>query len=143
MKSKKGQEGIIVTVLLILVAIAAVGAVAYFIINNIKAGTTAAQSKINCVKLDFTVTPITAGATTITVKRGTAGSEVALTRIDIWRKGVKTNSTITTIPGALETSVVSSPVFTTGLAAGDYIELSPVLADNTVCDLMSKSNVLT
>ena len=77
MKTKKAQTEIIVTVLLVLIALAAVGLIAYFIMGQVRSGASAAGDKASCVKLDFQVTKAAAG-TNITVKRNDDASvEVA------------------------------------------------------------------
>jgi flagellin-like protein len=126
MQGKKAQEGIIVTVLLVLVAIVAVGAIAMFIINNVKSTTNDSQSAvsdISCLKVDLEITQ--ASTTAISVKRNDA-SNIVLKNLQLYVND-KLNSTIAAI-GPTEATT-----YTINLKAGDKIRVNPVLNDSKLC----------
>jgi hypothetical protein len=125
---KKGQEGVIITVLLILVAIAAVAAVSYFVINQVRLGQTEAANKINCQMLNYEVVSAVSGQNTVTVRRTAGGDQLNVTNI-IVSFGIKgTNKT--TGPGMMELVSVSG----FNMSSGDKIEVAPILSNGVTCD---------
>jgi hypothetical protein len=67
MIERKGQQDIIVTVLLVLIALAAVALIATFIINNVREGTGSADDSATCLKINLEITSAT--DTSVVVKR--------------------------------------------------------------------------
>ncbi len=131
MKTKKSQSEIITTVLLVLVALAAVAVIAVFIINQVRTSTASAESKANCMKVDFAITKAVVGANNVTVQRLDEGT-VVVNNISITVDGTSKKVTDKAgVPGSLETKDV---VFTSGtLAAGNKVELGVILSDGTAC----------
>ncbi len=142
MKSKKAQEGIIVTVLLVLVAIAAVSAVAYFVINNIRSGTAAATDKTDCLKVSLsldnakaTYTTATSNYTDLTLSR--QNDAIVLKAVNIYVNGKLFGST-STIPAQLETATATL-VNTTKVLTGDKVRINPVLnSTGYICEVGSE-----
>ena len=131
MKTKKSQQDIIVTVLLVLIAIAAVAVIAYFIINQVRQGTDNAQAKADCLKLDFQITKAVNAAISITVQRNDASS-VNITKLSATIGGANWGST-TTIPGALTTTVIQNASSNTNLSTGQTVEVGAILANGATC----------
>lgn len=121
MKSKKGQEGIIVTVLLILIAIAIVGVVAYFIMNQVKQGTETAGLKADCLKVSLFIDK--AAQNQIVISRG--NDNVNLSNIKLFVDGKAYPFTFT-LPKPLETQN-NSWYFPTG----NKIKIYPVISGYT------------
>lgn len=136
MKSKKGQEGVIVTVILVLIAIVAVGAIAYFIVGQVKGNINDAGSKADCLKVDLTIKePILNGTKIVTITRGTTGQEIVLKEIRIFIDG-KSVKTQAGNPGALEEIQIPN-VYSSGkgaLAKGEVIKVYPILANGFICE---------
>jgi len=132
---KKGQEGVIITVLLILVAIAAVAAVSYFVINQVRLGQTEAANKISCQMLNYEIVSAVNGQNTVTVRRIAGGDQLNVTDI-IVSFGIKgTNKT--TGPGMMELVSVSG----FNMSIGDKIEVAPVLPNGVTCDARTSLTV--
>jgi hypothetical protein len=108
MLNKKGQEGVIVTIILILVAIAAVAGIAVFIMSQVNSAKIEAQNKADCTKATLTIAK--AIPTGVTIARGS--DSLTLTRIDLYVDGTKNSATIT-IPASLE-SKTTLVTLTTG-----------------------------
>lgn len=109
MKTKKGQEGIIVTVLLILIAIAAVVAIGYFVMGQVNRGVESGEGQANCFKLDLSIEAVS--TTAFSVKRNDVESSVVVKSIEV--KGV---------------DGLTSEVDTTAITAGQIV---PVTYTNT------------
>jgi len=133
---KKGQEGVIITVLLILIAIGAVAAVSYFVINQVRQGQTQVTDKSNCLKLNYEIISAVKGGESITVRRIAGGDEVNITNIIVSMGTKGTNSTAN--PGMMESVVISG--FST-ISSGDKIDIAPVLANGVTCDIRGSLTV--
>ena len=133
---KKGQEGVIITVLLVLIAIGAVAAVSYFVINQVRQGQAQATDKLNCLKLNYEIVSAVTGRTSVTVRRTAGGDELNVTNIivSIGTKG--TNSTSN--PGMMVSEVISgfNPI-----AGGDKVDIAPVLNGRITCDVRTSTTV--
>jgi len=132
---KKGQEGVMITVLLILIAISAVAAVSYFVMTQVRQGMAQATDKLDCLKLNYEIVSAVRGDTNITVRRISGGEDVNVTNI-IVSIGKKINST--TNPGMMESKVVSGFDRING---GDKIEVTPVLKGGITCDVRASMMV--
>lgn len=132
---KKGQEGVIITVLLILIAIGAVAAVSYFVINQVRQGQAQATDKLNCLKLNYEIVNAVKGDTNVLVRRISGGDDLNVTNI-IVSVGTKTNST--TNPGMMILEVISgfNPI-----VSGDKIDIAPVLKGGITCDVRTSTIV--
>lgn len=140
MKSKKAQEGIIVTVLLVLIAIAAVGAVAYFIINSVKGGAVTATDKTDCFNVVSSLNLNKARATynqtnssgaitsttltEITLSRGS--DSIVLRAVNIYVEDKLITATAT-IPSKLEVATTSIVNSTTKVNVGSKVRINAVL----------------
>lgn len=129
MKTKRSQSEIITTVLLVLVALAAVAVIAVFIINQVRTSTANAESKANCMKVDYAITVANSNDKNITVQRLDDVS-VGVKNLVVTVGGVAYNTTAVGPNASLTTGVIP---FQTALAAGNKIELGAVLTDGTVC----------
>ena len=143
MKTKKGQTEIIVTVLLVLIALAAVTAIAYFITGQVKNGTALADNKANCLKLDFQVTKAISGTSNVIVQRNDDGT-VILQELKVLVDGVTANGNAT-VPTSLETTVIPVTNSTDGtsmnLTTGQKIEIGAVLTNGGTCADIASATV--
>ena len=131
MKTKRSQSEIITTVLLVLVALAAVAVIAVFIINQVRTSTASAESKANCMKVDFAITKAVAGANNVTVQRLDEGT-IFVNNLSITVDGASKNLTATNaVPSSLTTKDIMMNAGT--LNAGQKVELGVILADGTAC----------
>jgi len=132
MKTKKAQTEIIVTVLLVLVALAAVGFIAYFIMGQVRGGTAEATAKADCLKTlgSYTIVQVTnATANNLQIKKETDDG-IILKELKVYVND-KANVSITTIPEALATVTLNL----SGLKVGDSIKMYPVLnSTKTLCE---------
>jgi len=126
---KKGQEGVIITVLLILIAIGAVAAVSYFIINQVRQGQIQATDKLSCLKLNYEIVGAVSESDTITVRRISGGDDVNVKNIIVSVGTKGTNST--TNPGMMELISISG----FDIISGDKIDVTPVLENSVTCDV--------
>lgn len=132
MKTKRSQSEIITTVLLVLVALAAVAVIAAFIINQVRTNTASAESKANCMKVDFAITKAIVNSsvdTTVTVQRLDEGT-VGVNNLSITVNGASKNLTAT---AAVPASLSTKDIKVGALAAGDKVELGVILTDGTAC----------
>jgi flagellin-like protein len=132
MKTKKSQSEIITTVLLVLVALAAIAVIAMFIIGQVRNNIDTAESKNNCMKVDFAITKAAVNSSanaTVTIQRLDDG-KITVNNLSITVDGTSKNITsMSLVPTPLSTKEV-----TVGpLATGNKVELAVVLADGTVC----------
>jgi flagellin-like protein len=132
MKTKKGQTEIIVTVLLVLIALAAVIAVAYFFTGSVNKGTAAAQDKADCLKVSIVLesakaTYVNGTTTTYTdLKISRQNDDVALKEIKVYLNDKYVGSTAT-IPTKLETTTVNVVNVSTNVTVGSKVRINPVL----------------
>jgi len=132
---KKGQEGVIITVLLILIAIGAVAAVSYFIIGQVRQGTVAGTDKANCLKLNYEIVSAVKGDSNIMIRRIAGGDDVNVTNIIVSAGTKGTNKTAG--PGMMEIITVSG----FNITSGDKIEVAPVLSNGVTCDIRTSQIV--
>ena len=131
-KTKRGQTEIIVTVLLVLVALAAVGLIAYFIMGQIRGGTAEAQEKADCLKTidSYSIVKVTSASTGNLIIKNEKDDGIILKELKIYVND-KSNFSITSMPAALETSQYNL----TGLKLGDVVKAYPVLnSTKTICE---------
>ncbi len=151
MINKKGQQEIIVTVLLVLLALAAVVLIAGFIMRNVRQGGEVGESRVNCLSLDYEVTRAANGESTISVRRNTGGENVNVTGIKILVDSTN-RLEMKDLPGILETrsacidtnvsnNCTNSSFVTGQLTTGQKIEIAPVLQGGTVCDVEAQKIV--
>jgi len=132
---KKGQEGVIITVLLILIAIGAIAAVSYFVINQVRQGQTQITDKSNCLKLNYEIISAVKGESNVTVRRVAGGDDVNVTDIIVSFGTKGTNKT--TSPEMMEIITVSG----FNISSGDKIEIAPVLPNGVTCDIRGSLTV--
>lgn len=129
---KRSQTEIIVTVLLVLVALAAVGFIAYFIMGQVRGGTAEAEAKADCLKTlgSYTIVKVTNASTgNLQVKKETDDG-IVLKEFRVYVND-KSNTVITSIPDALETKNINL----SGLKVGESIKMYPVLnSTGTLCE---------
>jgi len=136
---KKGQEGVIITVLLVLIAIGAVAAVSYFIINQVRQGQAQATDKLSCGQLNYEIVGAVKDTNSVTIRRIAGGDSITVDHIIVSMGTKGTNST--TNPGMME--LVTIPVVGGNtLASGDKIDVAPVLKGGITCDIRSSFTVL-
>ncbi len=126
MISKKAQQEIIVTILLVLVALGAVAFVGTFIMKNVKDSAGSAEDKQACLQVQFDLSAIS-NNTQIAVKRTGTGS-VVLNDTKVYVNEEMKNSTEKNI-GAGESATLSIP----GLKTGDKVSAAAILASGYAC----------
>jgi flagellin-like protein len=136
MKSKKGQQEIIVTVLLVLIAIAAIVLISNFVINMVKDKTAQGTGQVACLGLDFTVNRAMIGETYVTITRGTKGSDVNVTGSKVLVGGQVQNTSLETWE-----SLSTKQINVTKLTADSKITIAPVLKGGFVCEPMAETAV--
>jgi len=126
---KKAQSEIITTVLLVLIALAAVAIIAVFITNQVRQGAATADAKAQCIKIDLEVTKAVNAGTTITVKNNgdapTGAKMLAIVDGTTW--GSETD-----LPSTLETETIVKDT-SDALATDSKIEIGVRLVDGTAC----------
>jgi len=138
MKMKKAQSEIITTVLLVLIALAAVAIIAVFIHNQVRQGAATADAKAQCLKIDLEVTKAV-NAGTVTVKRNDNEALTGAT-LKVIANGATWNSSAA-IPASLETEVITMETGKVALATGQKVEVGIVLADKTACPMKTTYTV--
>jgi len=133
---KKGQEGVIITVLLILIAIAAVAVVSYFIINQVRQGQTQAADRLSCGELNYEIISAVKDTNSITVRRIAGGDNVNVSNIIVTFGTKGTNKTAS--PAMMEITSVSG----FNITSGDKIEITPILKGSITCDTRASFTVL-
>lgn len=143
MKTKRGQSEIIVTVLLVLIAIAAVVFVGTFIINAVKSNAAKGEDKTKCLEVDMSIIKATYNAQgtdaalAITLEKG-SNAIVDLSELRFYVAGKQIGSTSEASATDLQPNVQQTLYFAKDTAwtfqVGDTIDLAPVLASGTVCD---------
>lgn len=126
---KKGQQEIIVTVLLVLVALVAVGAVVVFVNQMIQKNVASAKNKANCMDLAFTIEKATNESITIT--RGS--DNLNISQLKVYINGE--SSTTITPPNAIETKKANITA-----KVGDKIRINPVMGDY-ICENGAEATV--
>jgi hypothetical protein len=132
MKTKRGQTDVIVTVLLVLIALAAVAFIATFIINQVRQGANSAGVKTDCLKLtDFSIeSAINSTSTTTNVvvsREADDGIAIKEIRFYVNDKSVLINSTV---PAAFE-----KVTYTVSAKVGDVVKAYLVLnSSGKVCE---------
>lgn len=135
MKTKRSQTDMIVTVLLILIALAAIAGVAYFITKNVKGNVTVADLNAQCLSLEYEITGLTSG-TGLTVKRGTSGADVQVQGFIV---SVDGGADSDLIPAVIAPGEESPVAYATTLTNNQKVELKPVLTQNDyVCPVKAE-----
>lgn len=133
MKTKKTQQEIIVTVLLVLIAIAAVILISNFVINMVKERAGAGESQIKCLSLAFTINKAiaaTAGAN-VTITRNAGGDNVEIIGAKILVEGtIKGNYTGNW--STFETKEIG--LNTPKLTVGEKVGIAILLKGGATCD---------
>jgi hypothetical protein len=139
MKTKRTQQEIIVTVLLVLIAIAAVILISNYVINMVKDNTAKGQGKLDCIGVDLTINRAIATENGVLITRNVGTGTVNITNIKILIDGIAKNSTDGNLQ-IFETKnftfdVVASEVRTPiDLSTGQKVSAVVTLAGGTVCD---------
>jgi flagellin-like protein len=141
MRTKKGQAEIITTVLIVLIALAAVAIVGYFIMNQVRQGAAKGESQFQCTKLQLEITKATATtpANQIIVKRNDAEALTGAI-MKVTANGATWNSSAA-LPNSLETKTIGMESNKTALVAGQKVEVGVVLADGTACANLATATV--
>ena len=137
---KRTQQEIIVTVLLVLIALAAVALIATFVINQIKDRTSKANAQLICSGVQFEVTKAVAavaGSAEIIVKRND-NENLTGAVLKVTVDGETWNNSAP-IPASLETVKVTSVA--KALVAGKSIELGVTSATGISCPIANKFTV--
>ncbi len=134
---KKAQSEIITTVLLVLIALAAVAIIAAFIINQVKTNTASAEAKANCLKADVQISSALKATKNIVVMN--AGSITSGT-LKASVNGVAYGASAA-MPASLATVTIAGLTTDAALNSGDVVEVGVILADGTVCATKSKLTV--
>jgi hypothetical protein len=132
---KKAQQEIIVTVLLVLIALAAVSAIAVLITKNVQQATATADQKQACLKVELDITNIDKTLNAVTVKR--LGSGAVLGAVNVSVNGAVKEGVENIAPGG--SAVITLPG--TSLATGDKVEVAATLSDGYACQPMTEETV--
>ena len=133
LKCKRSQQEIIVTVLLVLIALAAVAAVATFVINSVKKSTAGGDDKLNCAKIELSISDLNSSMTSAVVRRLGVG-DVALKNVTLSVNGV--------MKGGNKMDPGESIVVSTGaLTKGDKVEAAAILEDGSACAVAASTTV--
>jgi flagellin-like protein len=118
---KKGQQEIIVTVLLVLVALVAVGAVVMFVSQLVNKNISTAKGKASCLDVSFTIEKVTND--TLSITRG--GDSINVSKLNIYIGG-KLNKTLNAsdIPNPIETKTINITA-----KVGDKVGVNPIIGD--------------
>ena len=137
MKIKRAQQDIIVTILLLLVALAAISAIAYFIVNQVRSGAAAAGNKAECIKVTIALDRvINASSGNLVMSR--QNDDVVVKEINVYVNGVF-KQTVAEVPNKLE--IISANV--SGINIGDNVRINPVLnATDYVCETGSEKTAV-
>ncbi len=122
MKTKRAQTEIIVTVLIVLIALAAVAFVATFIMNMVKSGSASAESKSECMKvpLAFDIISVNNASTNNVVVQRTGDEGLIVSGLLFYVNDVL-NQSNTSVPKVLEKASYSVKV-----NAGDIVKVYAV-----------------
>jgi flagellin-like protein len=134
---KRAQSEIITTVLLVIVALAAVAIIAVFIKDMITQKTTEARSAAKCIGVDFEITKAVAGTTKVIVQRKDNSDAVTGATLKVLVNGLTWNASAA-VPKALETVSITGA---TNLTLGQSVEVGVILADGTPCKLGSPKEI--
>ena len=140
MKSKKGQTDMITTVLLVLVGLAAVALIGYFIMNQVRTTTGAAGDKTKCALVQLDIGDMKNGDTTVNIKRlGSSDNSTNSVTVNVFVNGASKNTTAAIGVGA--TGAVTVPA----LVSGQKVDASAVLAlssgTTVACDVSASKVV--
>jgi flagellin-like protein len=139
---KRGQTDVIVTVILVLIALAAVGLIGYFIMNQVRGGTSQAQSKADCLKLDFQVIRAVDKESYINIQRNDDAS-IKIDKLTIVADSASFNAS-SAAPNSTQLAVpikIQKETGANNLAAGTKVVLNAMLPDGTVCSGIAEKTV--
>jgi hypothetical protein len=132
MKSKKAQQDIIITVLLILIALAAVSAIAYFIVNQVKTGANQATDKAECLKVTLAIDKVNVTGTSHTLYISRGSDDINLKDMNVYVNGVLSTTKNIALPGKLEKKYGIAQTAT--LSVGNTVRINAVLQSGYVCE---------
>jgi hypothetical protein len=150
MISKRGLSGIVATVLIVLLALAAVGIVWTFVSPVLSGNSGTAQAKAECFAIDLEAVSATFSSTAgpdvdtlkVLVKRNSGGDVIDEIRFVLEGKAISFDKPATTLAelGTVEFTMDSVNDFTLGgVASGDTVLIAPVLLTGddleVVCDV--------
>lgn len=127
MKSKKGQQEIIVTVLLVLIALAAVAGVAVFIMKNVNTATASGEDQQKCLKINLALEAI--NNKTVSIRRS-GDSTIILKNVTIAVAGVIVNGTGNLASG---TSQIMDLGDVKGYPKDTEVQAAAILTNNFAC----------
>jgi hypothetical protein len=130
MKTKKSQQEIIVTVLLVLIAIAAVILIANFVINMVKDKAAAGEGQVDCLNVAFTINRAINSQNNITVTRDAGGDDIEVIGTKVLVNGEVKNATGV----AFNTTLETKEIIVSGLVTGAKVQVAPVLKGGVTCD---------
>jgi hypothetical protein len=137
MKSMKSQQEMIITVLVILIAIAALIGVAFFITNMSRQSTSSAGLSTKCLSIDLSINSAESGSNTIAVQRGAGGQDIEIKEIKIYVNG-KNIGTLNGTLGVLETGTIS---LNTSLSKGEKVQVAPAIKEG-MCGFKAEQTVI-
>ena len=124
MKSKRAQTEIIVTVLIVLIALAAVAFVATFIMDMVKSGSVSAEFKTECIKvpLAFDIISATNASVNNVVVQRTGDEGLLVSGLLFYINDAK-NQSSTLVPKVLEKSAYN----VSGVTIGSIVKVYAVM----------------
>ncbi len=158
MINKKAQSEVITTVLIILLVLAAVVIVWQVVGGTVSKGAKQVESKTACLGLVLDIVKIDTEANKITVTRKTGSDNTVVSNLKFLVAGISPSSDDVTVDvpatdsslGILESKTwiiepipddtAVPPTTDDAIAKGDKIEVAPILADGTQCDVVASAN---
>ena len=140
MKTKKTQQEIIVTVLLVLIAIAAVILISNFVINMVKDRAGAGESQVKCIDMTFTINSAVNTGENVTVTRDGGGDGVEIIGAILKVDGQIQNDTIPGNWSTFETRVIDLKG-SEKLTTGEKVVLAVLLKGGATCDPEAEKTV--
>ena len=137
-KTKRSQTELIVTVLLVLIALAAVAFIASFIMNQVRKGGEIGDVKVTCLNLDFKIVSAVNGGTTVSVQRDVGGEDTEIDGVRVLVDGTAKNTT-----SGNWTTLETKSIYVGTLATGQKVEIAPILKGGVACSVKDTATVTT
>jgi len=138
---KKAQSEIITTVLLVLIALAAVAIIAMFINNQVRQGAATADAKAQCLKIDLEVTKAVANASGGVIYVKNNGETPADAKVKAIVEGASWGSEVNLPTSLTTTTITVGNDDTKALVKDQKVEIGVLLADKTACPMKTTYTV--
>lgn len=132
---KKGVSQIVSTILIILLVLAAIVIVWGVVERFVRTGEEAIIARTACMDIRLSIVEANSSENNVTVTRMTGGDTDAVNDIKILVEGTAATVTAPGGDAALEPLETKTYDVTSGINAGDKVEVAAVLEDETICDI--------